>query len=370
MNRSHRSSLIVVLAATAAAGCAAGLGIGMWTLLQQAGAGTLVVRGVLVLLAVAMLAVIPALLLGRKHARSVRAIREGLQQMRQGNLRCDPRTQGPEELDRIGDGLRELGVSLEVRERDARQRNQKDARDLRKDALMRFGQGVAREVQKSLAGVLGYVGIAMRQPGVEGQLKNYLTLMEQEARAGREALERILRYVRDEPFPTEPVDVNALAVETSRTFLDALERDQIQVQMNLAKDLPRVPADASQIRYVLSALIENAREAVLPGGGSLEISTNRDQQGRVVMLVRDDGSGIPRDEQDRIFSPFHTTKGSQKGAGLSLAIAERIVDRHGGKLDFWSEMGKGTVFFITLPLAPSTAPGTGRNESPPENAKV
>lgn len=370
MSRSHRSTVVVVLAATAAGGCAAGLGIGLWTLLQEGGAGTLLVRGGLGLLVVGLLSLVPALLLARTVSRSAHAILEAVGQIRQGSFSSDPRTVGPAELDRIADAVREAGVALQTRERDARQHHREAARRLRKDALMRFGQGVAREVQKSLAGVLGFVEIALRQPGVEGQLKNYLTLIEQEARAGREALDRVLRYVRDEPFPTEPLDVNALAVETSRALLDSIEQERVQVQMNLSRDLPRVPGDPSQLKYVLGALIENAREAVGPEGGQIEISTNRDQQGQVAVLVRDDGRGIPPEEQDRIFSPFHTSKGNQKGAGLSLAIAERIVERHGGKLDFWSEPGKGSVFFITLPLAPSTAPDKNRAESPPGNEKA
>ena len=165
----------------------------------------------------------------------------------------------------------------------------------------------------------------------------------------RKALERVLRYVRKEDFPTESVDLNTLLLETSRSFMDPLERDKIQVQLNLAQDLPRIMGDAGQIRYVLTSLIENARESMLPAGGSLELSATVNQDQQVVIMVKDSGIGIPQEDHSRVFTPFFTSKGNQKGAGLSLAIAERIIDQHGGRLDFWSTPEQGSVFFINLP---------------------
>ena len=122
----------------------------------------------------------------------------------------------------------------------------------------------------------------------------------------------------------------------------------------MACQLP-VMGDAGQLKYVLTSLIDNARESMLPDGGELELSTNVDQQGTVVAMIKDSGRGIPEEDQPRVFTPFFTTKGSQKGAGLSLAIAERIVRQHQGKLDFFSETGKGSVFFIHLPPVSTSA---------------
>ncbi len=208
---------------------------------------------------------------------------------------------------------------------------------------------IAREVQKPLAGVVGFAEMALRQDGVEGQLKNYLTMIDQEARSGREALDRILRYGRDEPFPTEPLDVNQLLVECSQGMVAPMERDKIRLKMNLSQDLPRVLGDAGQLMQVFTTLLSNAREAMLPGGGTVELSTNTDSSGQVVVMVEDFGRGIEEDQRDRVFTPFFTSKGTRKGAGLKLAIADRITRRHGGWIDFFSTPGEGTVFFVYLP---------------------
>ena len=356
MNQKFSYTLITVLLITAGVACAVGVGVGLWSVLGRAGAATLLVRGLLALLLILALSLIPALVMAHSFTRSIREVSDAMQQIRRGNFNCDPRPRSPAELVELANEVRELGFFLQEHDRKIKQTVRTDSRVQTQEALKRFGHGVAREIQKSLAGVLGYVEIAQRQPGVLGQLKNYLTLIDQEARAAREALERILRYVRDEEFPTEPLDVNALMMETSRGFLETTEQQKIKIQLNLGQDIPKVLGDAGQLKYALTSLIENARESMLPDGGTLELSTNVDQKGSVVAMVKDNGRGIPEEDQPRIFTPFFTTKGSQKGAGLSLAIAERIVRQHDGRLDFFSEPGKGSVFFIHLtPMKASPA---------------
>ena len=355
MNQKYSYKLITILLISTGVACAIGVGVGLWSVLGRAGASTLLVRGFLALLLVLALSFIPALVMAHSFNRSIREISAAMQEIRRGNFNCDPRPGGSAEMADLAGEVRELGFFLKEHDRKIKQTVRTDAREHTQEALTRFGSGVAREIQKSLAGVLGYVEVAKRQPGVLGQLKNYITLIDQEARAGREALERILRYVREEEFPTEPLDVNALMMETSRGFLEASEQEKIQIRLNLGQDIPKVMGDAGQLKYVLTSLIDNARESMLPDGGALELSTNVDQSGKVVAMVKDTGRGIPAEEQSRVFTPFFTTKGSQKGAGLSLAIAERIVRQHAGKLDFFSEPEKGSVFFIHLPPATSAS---------------
>ena len=220
---------------------------------------------------------------------------------------------------------------------------------MRQEALKRFSEGIAREVQQPLAGVVGFAEMALRQEGVAGQLKNYLTMIEQEARSGREALERVLRYCRDEAFATEPLDINQLVVETSQGLASPREGENIQLSMNLSQDLPRVSGDSGQLSQLFTSLLANAREALGADGGAIELSTNTDKSGRVVVMVKDAGRGMPAEQHDRVFTPFFTSKGTRKGAGLSLALADSIVRRHGGRIEFFSDPGEGSVFFVTLP---------------------
>jgi len=84
----------------------------------------------------------------------------------------------------------------------------------------------------------------------------------------------------------------------------------------------------------------------------------------VAIEVRDDGSGIPPEILPRLFEPFLTTKESGKGVGLGLAVSENIVERHEGRIDVQSELGKGTTFTVTLPLAGSGACVAGTSGKP------
>jgi two-component system NtrC family sensor kinase len=122
----------------------------------------------------------------------------------------------------------------------------------------------------------------------------------------------------------------------------------IQLNLDLAIDLPTVHCDAAQIEQVVLALVINAIDA-LPQWGNLWISTHQKMDFAVQLVVRDDGVGISDEHLPHIFEPFYTTKESG-GSGLGLAISETIVERHGGQIDVHSAVGRGTTFKIVLPV--------------------
>jgi signal transduction histidine kinase len=88
----------------------------------------------------------------------------------------------------------------------------------------------------------------------------------------------------------------------------------------------------------------------MPNGGVLTIGLGREENG-IAIRVTDTGSGIPKDIRDRIWEPFLTTKGEGKGTGLGLSLVFEIVQKHHGKIDLVSEVGKGTTFTLHLPLS-------------------
>ena len=129
------------------------------------------------------------------------------------------------------------------------------------------------------------------------------------------------------------------------------------IELKLAPDLPRLDADKSQINQVLLNLVENARDALGDrDGGKIVVSTKRGEANdRVMLIVDDNGPGVPPSAKDRVFAPYFTTKQTKGGTGLGLAIVHRIVSDHGGRITISDAPGGGARFMIELPLRDGTA---------------
>jgi signal transduction histidine kinase len=110
----------------------------------------------------------------------------------------------------------------------------------------------------------------------------------------------------------------------------------------------RVRGFPGQIDQVLMNLLTNAAQAMGDRGGTIRVST-QSRDGRVLLIVSDDGPGIPADVLPRIFDPFFTTKDVGEGSGLGLSIVHGIVERHGGQIDVDSKPGQGTTFTVSFP---------------------
>lgn len=137
------------------------------------------------------------------------------------------------------------------------------------------------------------------------------------------------------------------------------QKDGVALRVQVQPEL-MVHGDAVQLEQVLLNLLINARQAMLGRGGSLTIKAGINDAGDEVRLqVIDTGPGIPEKLQAKIFEPFFTTKGTarrgeSKGTGLGLSICKEIVERHNGRIDVASEVGRGTTFTIHFPAARGT----------------
>jgi signal transduction histidine kinase len=148
------------------------------------------------------------------------------------------------------------------------------------------------------------------------------------------------------PTP-EPVDIRQGIFDTLVMLASKTRNKSVDVVVNMADDLPRAHAVGAELNQVWMNLIDNALDAVEPGG-RVEVSAVS-EMGRVVVRVVDNGPGIPADIMGRIFDPFFTTKGVGKGTGLGLDIVRRLLKQHDGDLSVESAPGR-TEFQVQLPL--------------------
>jgi len=134
----------------------------------------------------------------------------------------------------------------------------------------------------------------------------------------------------------------------------------VQVETELARDLPTIAASPSEMQQVLLNLVNNAVDAMEKEGGTLTITTKRDKDD-VLMTVADTGCGIPRANMQRLFDPFFTTKPVGKGTGLGLSIIYGIVNKMKGEISVNSAVDVGTAFTVRIPSAAKTGVPSDEN---------
>jgi len=215
---------------------------------------------------------------------------------------------------------------------------------------------VAHEVNNPLSGILTYAKL-LRKWVASGQVEREkreeamqcLELIASESRRCGELVKNLLTLSRTAPMNVQSTDLRTVIDRCLLLVRHPLELGGIQLHLNLAEDVPRVPCDPAQMEQVFLALIMNAIDA-MPRGGNLWIETAlSNDETEIKIQVRDDGAGIAPDVLAQIFEPFLTTKESGHGVGLGLAISRGIVERHHGRIEVESELGRGTTFTVTLP---------------------
>jgi len=224
-------------------------------------------------------------------------------------------------------------------------------------AIGKLASGMAHHLNNLLAVVLGRLETLLaREPDPES--RRYIEIIQRAAQDGAEVVRRVQRFSRVQPMSRAiPVDLNQLAQEVlelarPRWHSEAqLRQIRIDTELNLGSIKP-VAGEIAPLREVLMNLVLNAIDA-MPGGGQLTVRTWSSGQ-EVHCAVADTGSGMTEEVRRRAFEPFFTTKGP-KSTGLGLSVTYGIVQRHNGKIEIDTGVGRGTAVHITLPAALPTS---------------
>jgi signal transduction histidine kinase/ActR/RegA family two-component response regulator len=231
----------------------------------------------------------------------------------------------------------------------------------RLESLGRVAGGVAHDFNNLLTVINGYSDILLAQPlGAEAHDE-----VQQIHKAGRRAAEltgQLLTFSRRQVTDVAAFDLNAV-IRDAEPLLKRLAGEDVELDIRLAPSLPPIAGNVTQMNQVLMNLVVNARDATLPSGGRVTISTERvavaaggDHPASialgdyVLLTVSDTGVGMSEETRQHIFEPFFSTKG-EAGTGLGLSTVYGIVRQRRGDIDVWSEPGRGTRFRIWLPRA-------------------
>ena len=223
----------------------------------------------------------------------------------------------------------------------------------RADRLASVGEmaaGIAHEIKNPLAGISGAVSILADDFSEDDPRRQIVDEVLTQIGRLDKTVNDLLYFGR--PGKPEPdyADINELIKATLFFVSQHPEAKNIHRVKELTKNLPAVWIDKKQIQQVLFNVILNAIQS-MKEGGTLVVETDPvEHGGKVRVRVIDTGPGIPKEELERIFVPFHTTK--TQGTGLGLPICRQLLDQHGGEINIESEMNEGTTVTILLPVSP------------------
>ena len=213
--------------------------------------------------------------------------------------------------------------------------------------------GIVHDIKNPLAVITGLTEELQENAGKDSALGSPLNQIRENAVRASGIVTDLLKFARQSNPEMRYQNVWD-TVRTAVRLNDFLtRRANVRVVMDLTPQTVLTSYDAQQIEQVMINLIQNAVQA-MPSGGTLTIGVHQDLKW-VEIEVRDSGVGIPAKNLGRIFDPFFTTKAPGEGTGLGLSVSYGIVAQHGGRIDVRSELGRGTVFTIRLPVRSQTA---------------
>ena len=213
-------------------------------------------------------------------------------------------------------------------------------------ALGRLSAGVAHEIRNPLNSIKGFIQYFQKKLALEPEDYRYTDLMLTEVDRLNRVISKLLAYSK----PREP----RLTIRSAEEIVDhcvrVVEREARESGVEIIvepsdPELPLVMVDSDQMTQVFLNILINAIEAT-PSGEKVSIALVGTHNGRLQVVTSDKGKGIPRENIDKLFDPFFSTK--KKGTGLGLAIVKSIIEGHGGDIDVESDPGKGTKFIVTL----------------------
>jgi signal transduction histidine kinase len=168
-----------------------------------------------------------------------------------------------------------------------------------------------------------------------------------ESKRAKEIVQGLLSFARETKLRPGLTNVNELLEDVFGLVANQSLFHNIKIKKLFSSNLPTIIADATQLKQVFLNIILNAAQA-MEGRGNLTVTTVQEKK-QIKVKIQDTGPGIPPEIMDKLFSPFFTTK--EKGTGLGLAISYGIIERHAGKIDIETKLGKGSTFIISLPVS-------------------
>ncbi|MGB8932812.1 MAG: ATP-binding protein [Anaeromyxobacteraceae bacterium] len=286
-----------------------------------------------------------AALVSQRLLAPIQRLTEGVKAVAAGDLTREVEVRGSDELGVLAREFNAMAASLDRQQRDLRNAE-------RLAAVGRISAQITHEIRNPLnaiglnAELLSEELARLAPPPREAAV--LVAAISREVDRLEGVAEEYLKFARLPRATPTTLDLDELVASLLEFLGPELAAAKVAVSRDLAPSLPPVMGDEAQLRAVVHNLVRNSREA-MPEGGTLTVRT-RQADGGIELRVADTGGGMPPEVLAHVFEPFYTTK--ERGTGLGLAYASRVVAEHGGTIQCDSSPGRGTEFTLRLPAAP------------------
>lgn len=231
----------------------------------------------------------------------------------------------------------------------------------------RLAAGVAHEINNPLsvisenAGLIKDLFTISKEYKADKRLMDLIDTVLDSVERGGAITKQLLGFARSFKDEIKPQNLSVIIVEVLAFLRKEASYRNIIINTVISENLPVIYSDRGSLQQILFNLINNAFHAMDEGGYLDIIARNKDEKS-IILCINDTGSGIPEEDQHRIFEPFYTTKQEDGGTGLGLFITHGLVRKLKGDLSLYSKVDEGTSFSITLPIRPE---GDIQNENSP-----
>jgi len=237
-----------------------------------------------------------------------------------------------------------------ARELEANQEHLLQARKIA--ALGTFTAGIAHELNNPLNNISLTAETYLEEYGsrMDAEAKEWIHDILTQSERACEIVKNLLDFSRTERPARSRIEAREIVRSTVALVKNQIMLAGINLEVEIPESLPPVRGNIRSLQQVFMNLLLNALQA-MPGGGSITITVAAEPPDFVRFDIRDTGAGIKPEALEHIFEPFFTTKSVGRGTGLGLSVAYSIVKRHQGQIEVKSEIGRGTVFTVLLPVA-------------------
>jgi two-component system NtrC family sensor kinase len=283
-------------------------------------------------------------IVSRKVIRPLRVIEGTTTRIAQGDFRPLPVLETRDETQRVVEAFNRMVAELEKRQNQLVQSK-------KMSSLGILTAGIAHQLNNPLNNISTSCQIILEEldQGDMEFFKKMLTNIEQEVNRSRDIVKGLLEFSRVRDFSLKPIPLEDVVKRSIK-----LISSQVPPGIDIVEEVPWdlvLQIDAQRLQEVFLNLLMNAIQAIKETPGEIRIAARVDQvKEQAVITVEDTGGGIPKEELDRVFDPFFSTKEVGLGTGLGLSIVYGIIEKHHGTISVESQVGEGTRFIIRLPL--------------------